>query len=519
MLALLLAIVLSACLPATAWSANTNPSVYSLTTESGRTVSPKSVQRIGNDLYFLGPDCLWWCAGSKTTTEGIGSLILKKIEPPAENELSIPWHEFNEFTYLPDKKALVILDKSGDLFEYLLAEPANKHWQVLRANINKLGQPDPDYVSLCTMNNSILLLDPERNQIWQLDTGHAAKLRGLLPGVLSWKLKAGDINITDAIAINYFNRRIYLLAKNGDIRQYGISTGAPNFLRSLGHVPFKKPPHMRPSRFYTADNSGLYVVERANNRVLKISATRGLANSLIFPATCNLRGLVVSGNGFWIIGGDQFIYKGPTDEITLLTKTNSFKIDPRLKGLILPIAGQSLPGHPGVYPGARRLYRCGVHEGLDFFNQPGAKIKIITGTPVRAAASGKITRIDNVYKDMNYTEYNKVIKECWQTHQTSEKNEDLFRGCQVWIDSNNGLLIKYAHLYKTNNKLHLGDEVKQGDIIGYVGVSGTGENLPGHTPYPHLHFEIWLDGKYLGWGLTPAETISLFEDMFAKGKR
>jgi len=522
MLALLLAIILSACLSATGLTASTNHNSYILTNESGQTITPKSVQRIGNDLYFLGPDCLWWCAGSKPASEGIDSLILKRIDPPAKNELPIPWHEFNEFTYLPGKQALVLLDKSGDLFEYLLAEPENKRWQVLRANSNKLGQPDPDYVSLYPMDNSVFLLDPERNQIWQLDANTrpaSNKLRALLPGILAWKLRAGDINITDAIAINYLDRRIYLLTKNGDIRQYGISSGAHNLCHSLGRLYFKKPAHMRPTRFYTTDNGDLYIVERANNRVVKISPAQGSVHALIFPAACNLRGLVVSGNGFWIISGDHFIYKGPSDESTLSAKTNSYELDPRLKGLILPIAGQYLPGHPGVYPGARRLYRCGVHEGLDFFNQPGAKTKIITGTPVRAANAGKITRIDSAYKDMTYAKYNRVIRECWQTHQTSDKNEDLFRGCQVWIDSNNGLLAKYAHLCKANNKLHLGDQIKQGDIIGYVGVSGTGENLPGHTPYPHLHFELWLDGKYLGWSLTPAETISLFEDMFVFGKR
>jgi murein DD-endopeptidase MepM/ murein hydrolase activator NlpD len=47
-----------------------------------------------------------------------------------------------------------------------------------------------------------------------------------------------------------------------------------------------------------------------------------------------------------------------------------------------------------------------------------------------------------------------------------------------------------------------------------VGVSGTGQNLPGRAKYPHLHFEIWLDGKYLGYGLTPAETVGIFEDIF-----
>jgi len=526
MLALFLAIILFACPAATGLTAGTNHTNYRLTDEQGQTISPKSVLRLGNDLYFLGPECLWWCAGARTTAEGVDTLILKRIDPPAKNELSIPWQEFNDFVYLPSKQGLVILDKSGDLFEYALTKQTNKRWQVLRANSNKFGQPDPDYVSLCVVNNNILLLDPERNQIWRLAISTPAnlKLQALLPGVLAWKLRAGDINITDAIAINYLNGRIYLLRRNGDISQYGISIGAHIFCRSLGHLYFKKPSHLRPSRFYVSDNGNiysgnLYIVERENNRVLKISPSQRVSTTLIFPTNCNLRGLVISGNGFWIVSGDHFVYQGQDQEATLSAKVNPYILDPRLKGLILPIAGQNLPGHPGVYPGARRLYRYGVHEGLDLFNQPGAKVKIVTGTPVRAACAGKVIRVDSAYKDMSYAQYNRVMRECWQTHQTSAQNEDLLRGCQVWIDSGNGLLTKYAHLSRANNKLHVGDQVRQGETIGYVGISGTGENLPGRTPYPHLHFEIWLDGKYLGWGLTPAETISLFEDVFAPGRR
>ena len=71
------------------------------------------------------------------------------------------------------------------MFEYNLDKQATKHWQVLRANINKYGQPDPDYVSLCTIGNNILLLDPERNQIWRLgiNMSPGVMLQGLLPGI------------------------------------------------------------------------------------------------------------------------------------------------------------------------------------------------------------------------------------------------------------------------------------------------------------------------------------------------
>jgi murein DD-endopeptidase MepM/ murein hydrolase activator NlpD len=495
-----------------------NHSSYRLQDESGHPVHPISVVKIKNDLYFLGPECLWWCLGAKTQVSGEDILILREIEAPRSGKLKVSWQEANDFVYLPQHEAIVVIDKSGDMFEYLLADAANKHWKIRRANSSKLGPPDPDYMAACEMNDGILLLDPERNQIWfQIDK--TPNLLGLLPGVLSWKLKAGDVNITDAISIAYYNGHIYVLKKHGALSKYGIKYGAEhNGAFPQGQLSFSRPNRFRPSRLYINEDA-IYIVERENNRVLRISLSHNATDAFIFSSNSDLRGLVRAGEGFWIINGDRLLYKAINGAENYLAKVNPNILDSRLNGLILPIASQSLPSHPGVYPGARRLYRYGVHHGLDMFNQAGSKLPIVIGTPVRAVRDGQVSRVDLNYKDMNYATYNKVIRECFEAHQTSSKNADLLRGCQVWLDNGNSLITKYAHLDSANSKLRVGHAVKQGDIIGYVGVSGTGENLPGHARYPHVHFEIWLDGKYLGYGLTPPETMSLFEDIFLSKKK
>lgn len=118
---------------------------------------------------------------------------------------------------------------------------------------------------------------------------------------------------------------------------------------------------------------------------------------------------------------------------------------------------------------------------------------------------------------MTYAQFTKVMNDCYREHRTSDHNEDLFRGCQVWISHGNGLITRYAHLNKVNPEVKKDQQVGRGDLIGFIGVSGTGQNLPGRAKYPHLHFEIWLDGKYLGWGLTPAETMGVYEDIFGNG--
>jgi murein DD-endopeptidase MepM/ murein hydrolase activator NlpD len=498
-----------------------NHTAYKLQDEQGHAVFPSSVIRVKNDLYFLGPECMWWCLGAKPQLNGDDILILRRLEPPGAGGLKVSWQEANDFVYLPQRESIAVIDKSGDIFEYLLFDASNKHWRVRRANSSKLGPPDPDYVAACEMNDGILLLDPERNQIW-FQSDKSPNLEALLPGVLSWKLKSGDINITDTIFMGYHNGQICVIKKYGAVSKYGVKYGAARRSNSAaniacypeGQVSFNRPVHFRPSRLYSSAD-GIYVVERENNRVLKISCQSGGLSIFVFPGDCDLRGLVRAGDGFWIISADHLLYRSKNNEAPLSSKVNARSLDKRLNGLILPVAGQSLPGHPGVYPGARRLYRYGVHNGLDMFNQPGSRVHIMTGTPARAACAGQITRIDLNYRDMNYATYNKVIRECFEAHQTSAKNADLLRGCQVWVDSGDGLITKYAHLLSANNKLRVGNMIKQGQTIGYIGVSGTGENLPGHAPYPHLHFEIWLDGKYLGYGLNPAETVSLFEDIFA----
>ena len=60
------------------------------------------------------------------------------------------------------------------------------------------------------------------------------------------------------------------------------------------------------------------------------------------------------------------------------------------------------------------------------------------------------------------------------------------RGYGRTIEIKHGGNIKtlYAHLERFNDKLKVGDKVKQGDIIGYVGDSGDATG-------PHLHFEFW----------------------------
>ncbi len=92
------------------------------------------------------------------------------------------------------------------------------------------------------------------------------------------------------------------------------------------------------------------------------------------------------------------------------------------------------------------------HQGLD--------IAAPMFTPVKAAASGEITFAGGYEALGNY----------------------------LIINHKNGYETKYGHNHRFTVKI--GDFVSQGDVIAFVGNSG-------NSSAPHLHYEVWKDGKPL----------------------
>ncbi|SDS34963.1 Peptidase family M23 [Gillisia sp. Hel1_33_143] len=91
------------------------------------------------------------------------------------------------------------------------------------------------------------------------------------------------------------------------------------------------------------------------------------------------------------------------------------------------------------------------HYGMDFSSP--------RGTPVYATGDGKVERADNRATGF---------------------------GNHIEIDHGYGYTSLYAHLYKYN--VRVGQKVKRGDVIGFVGSTGRSEG-------PHLHYEIYKDGE------------------------
>jgi murein DD-endopeptidase MepM/ murein hydrolase activator NlpD len=184
-----------------------------------------------------------------------------------------------------------------------------------------------------------------------------------------------------------------------------------------------------------------------------------------------------------------------------------------LQGETFPIQGGTLPPWPRVYPGASRIYRMGVHRGLDIysFNAPRG---FDTGYPVIAAADGTVARATIFYEQMTEEEFEAMLREAEAAGVTPPAILERLEGIQVILDHGNSVQTVYAHLDQVAPGVVTGARVRAGQVIGSVGVTGTqGESRPG-TVGPHLHFEIWLGDRYLGFGLPARETMWWFASIF-----
>lgn len=124
-------------------------------------------------------------------------------------------------------------------------------------------------------------------------------------------------------------------------------------------------------------------------------------------------------------------------------------------------------GVPDVWPITRK-YAGRVTSGFGFRNSPfggqmhfhgGVDISADQGAPVIATADG-------------------IISGVWYSHPTF--------GLIVYINHENGFQTRYAHL--DDIVIEYQQEIRKGDIIGYVGNSGRSQGA-------HLHYEIRKNGE------------------------
>ena len=190
------------------------------------------------------------------------------------------------------------------------------------------------------------------------------------------------------------------------------------------------------------------------------------------------------------------------------------ELDPDdLRGFILPIEGGCLPGYDGLMPNAPRPYRNGVHEGVDWYDLSSCA-QIAEGTPVRAMFGGVVVRADLDYLDLTPRQLADLEERTAQQGSSDPETLDLYRGRQAWIDHGNGILTRYGHLGAIHEDVYVGASVQRGQVIAFVGESGTPESVTDPGTEMHLHAEVRVGDGFLGEGLPPNEVQRLWERLF-----
>jgi murein DD-endopeptidase MepM/ murein hydrolase activator NlpD len=183
-------------------------------------------------------------------------------------------------------------------------------------------------------------------------------------------------------------------------------------------------------------------------------------------------------------------------------------------GFEFPIAGACLPSWEDLMPNAPREYRSGVHEGVDFYDGYCC-VAVARGAPVLAAKTGVVIRADHDYEGLTVEEMDALLNRALQQGYTDPVTLDILRGQQVWVDHGDGIVTRYAHLLGIEAGVEEGVVVEAGQVLAYVGNSGTPEGITDPDLENHLHFEIRVGPGYLGQGLSPAATRRLWEKAFS----
>ncbi len=198
----------------------------------------------------------------------------------------------------------------------------------------------------------------------------------------------------------------------------------------------------------------------------------------------------------------------PSPAVTVIPR------NPIGSGFLFPIGGACLPNTDNLMPNAPRVYRAGIHEGVDFYTGYNCA-PVQEGTPVLAVKFGTIIRADHDFVEMTPEELDEALSRSKAQGYTDEEALDRFRGRQVWLDHGDGIITRYSHLSDIPPEIQVRNQVEAGVVIGYAGESGTPEANTKPGTEMHLHFEIRVGGSFLGAGLPADQVRTVYDDVFS----
>lgn len=185
-----------------------------------------------------------------------------------------------------------------------------------------------------------------------------------------------------------------------------------------------------------------------------------------------------------------------------------------LSFLQTPIEGASVSTVESHLPGAPRDYRNGEHEGIDWYDFASGT-EITTDTPIYAMAEGVVVRVDDDFEDYPSHEVrDEDLELAAEVGFTPEYIFDRLRGQQVWVQYENGVMIRFAHLDSIPEELELGQEVDEETVIGFVGNSGTSHAMNQDDGGLHLHKDLLIYGELFWEPFTLEETSYILRELW-----
>ncbi|HEC22913.1 MAG TPA: M23 family metallopeptidase [Chloroflexi bacterium] len=424
---------------------------------------------------------------------------------PGQTVAGRPVQELADLALDGRRGLLYMLDKAGHVFRYSLRDGSLS--LAYRATFDRQAVVSPQLIAIAVDGDGrLLMLDSAYGMIWTPD------------GQTGRELVNDSSGMTESADLTAADGRIFVMRQDGSIRvveeRYGWRAWQGQEGRRLG-LAIKTSNHLGVDLIVTVDALQREVLGmRPDDPGLAVTR-----HVFAFPDMGLLRDAAFAGGRLYALaGGDLFVYPGPAGEggsgecrplnPDLFARPTLYGEDviATLEGMRFPIEEGTLPIWPRIYPGASRLYRLGVHHGLDLysFNAPTGYGR---GWPVIAPLEGRVARATIRYEGLSGEEFDRITADARTLGATPPDTMELLAGKHVVIEHEGDISTVYMHLDALAPGIVPGAHVRAGQLIGTVGVTGTeGEGRPGAS-LPHLHFEIWVGERYLGEGITIRETM------------
>ena len=168
---------------------------------------------------------------------------------------------------------------------------------------------------------------------------------------------------------------------------------------------------------------------------------------------------------------------------------------------------------PYSMPNAPRAYRSGVHAGVDFLCST-------PGHPVVSVLDGQVVVAAGDYQDPTLQEWNEILAVATALGSTPAYTLAMLSGRYVVVDHGiiggvGHVVSLYAHLDAVDPGIGVGTSVDAGQRLGGIGNTGTRAGVLGERyGQLHLHWNFYVDGRYLGAGLSESETRDVYAELF-----